>query len=117
MRNAMVVPAEGEPYGLLLPDDGNSSLAVYQQIVGGYIELVPNPHGVTVYCNEEGKIMEPPLPLNLRATALFGDWLQPWDIIAGNVIVVGPPDREGYDTRLDDVEGWIMRAKEVVIFS
>lgn len=113
MRNAMVVPAEGEPYGLLLPEDGNSSLAIYQKIVGGWIELVPNPHDVTVYCNEEGKILEPPLRANLRATVLFGALLQPWDFLAGDVIVVGPPDKDGNDTDLEDIEGWLARAKEV----
>lgn len=115
MRTAMVIPTAGEPYNLLIPLDSNSGLAVYQRIVGGFIELVPNPHGVTVYCNEEGKVMEPPLPLNWRATALFGDWLQPWDVIAGNVVVVGPPDEEGYDTDLADADEWVRRAKEVVL--
>lgn len=110
MRNAIVVPADGEPYALELPDDGNSSLAVYQRVVGGWIELVPNPHGVTVYCNEEGKIQG--LPPNFRATALFGEWLHDWDIIAGNVIVVGPPDDEGYDTDLD-VDEWLPKVKGV----
>lgn len=109
MRNAMVIPTEGDPYRLLVPLDGRSGLAVYQQVVGGWIELVPNPHGVTVYCNEEGKIHG--LPANPRATALFGEWLHDWDIIVGNVIVLGPPDEEGYDTDLEDVEEWIERAK------
>lgn len=113
MRNAMVIPTAGDPYSLLIPLDDNSGLAVYQKVVGGYIELVPNPHGVTVYCNEEGKIQG--LPPNHRATALFGEWLHDWDIIAGNVIVVGPPDEEGYDTDLVDADEWVERAKGVML--
>ena len=112
MRNAMVVPVMGDPYVIQVPEDSTALLAVYQKVVEGWIELVPNPHGVTVYCNEEGKIHG--LPPNYRATALFGDWLQPWDIIAGNVIVVGPPDDDGDDTDLENVEEWLAKAKEVV---
>lgn len=108
MKKGVVIPAEGEPYSLLLPEN---PLPIYQKIVGGWIELVPNPQGVTVYCNEEGKIHG--LPPNHRATALFGEWLHSWDVIAGSVIVVGPPDEEGYDTDLVDPESWVARAKGV----
>jgi Domain of unknown function (DUF3846) len=103
MKDALIIPAAGDPYAIQLPEDGNAELAVLQQAVGGYIELVPNPHGVTVYCNEEGKLEG--LPPNHRATKLFGEWLQPWDIIAGDVIVCGPPDEEGENTSLD--RSWI----------
>lgn len=113
MRNAMVVPADGEPYQLDIPDDDSLSLPIYQKVVGGYIELVPCSYNITVYCNEEGKIQG--LPPNHRATALFGEWLQPWDIIAGNVIVVGPPDKDGYDTDLEDVDEWLERARTLVV--
>lgn len=112
MRNAMVVPAQGDPYVIDVPEDSSAVLAVYQRVVGGWIELVPNPHDVTVYCNEEGKIHG--LPPNYRATHLFGAWLQPWDIIAGDVIVVGPPDEEGYDTDLMNVDEWLAKAKEAI---
>ena len=112
MRSALVIPAGvDDPYVIQVPEDGRSALAVYQKVVDGWIELVPCPHDVTVYCNEEGKIHG--LPPNYRATHLFGAWLQPWDIIAGTVIVVGPPDSEGYDTDLD-AEHWLERAREVV---
>jgi hypothetical protein len=112
VRDAIVIPPQGEPYALQLPEDGNAELRILQQAVEGWIEGVPNPHGVTVYCNEEGKIKG--LPPNYRATHLFGAWLQPFDIIAGNVIVCGPPDDEGENTSLEDVEGWISRAVEAV---
>lgn len=112
MKHAVVIPAEGEPYVIEIPEDGAAALAVYQKVVGGWIELVPNPHDVTVYCNEEGKIQG--LYPNSRATELFGAWLQRWDIIAGNVIVVGPPDEEGNDTDLN-ADYWLARAKEIVV--
>jgi hypothetical protein len=112
MRNAVVIPAEGELYVIEIPEDAAAALAVYQRVVQGWIELVPNPHDVTVYCNEEGKIHG--LPPNYRATQLFGAWLQPLDVIAGTVIVVGPPDEEGYDTDLN-ADYWLGRAKEVLV--
>jgi hypothetical protein len=51
---------------------------------GGWLEAVPlPPHrtGITAYCDEEGKLKG--LPVNLVASALFGQTLN------GNVVIVG----------------------------
>lgn len=74
-----------------------SSLEQLQQRVGGWIEAAPVfDRRLTMYCNEEGKILG--LPINRLATIL----LQPdaHDVIAGDVVLVGGADAEGYDTSL-----------------
>lgn len=72
------------------------TLDAYQGIVGGDIEVVPGwtiIPGVSMYCNEEGKLDG--LPLNFRT---------PYDHIVGTVVVVGGPDDEGEDLPLTDAQ-------------
>lgn len=63
-----------------------------QELVGGYIEFVPlDDERVTLYCNDEGKI------LGLPPTAA---WVDPkngevLDLLAGNLVALGPLDDEG----------------------
>lgn len=63
----------------------NDTLDVYQNLVGGWIEVVhaaglQRYHSVMVV-NEEGMLMD--LPVNLLASMLYGDY------IAGDAVVVG----------------------------
>lgn len=104
MKNAVVIPADGAgaAYHLEVPSDGAAMLAVLQKVVGGFIEYVPTEAPITVFCNEEGKIDG--LPTNYRATHLFGGLLQAGDIIAGNVIILGPVDDEGVEMSLEEEE-------------
>jgi hypothetical protein len=80
------------------PRDGGS-LTQLQGVVGGWIESVPTSGEYTMYCHEEGKLEG--LPLNPKATKLVRAYLHEGDYIAGDVVVCGPPDHEGYDTSLD----------------
>lgn len=57
----------------------DDSLESMQGIVGGYIEPVSVGNGLTLWCNEEGKVTG--LPLNLRGPE---DPLFPSDVIAGD---------------------------------
>jgi hypothetical protein len=69
-----------------------------QKAVDGWIELVPlsdNP-GVTIYCNEEGKVRG--LPVNRLATMFADNWRSWLDPLCGDVLVLGPIDRSGNDT-------------------
>lgn len=100
MKKAVVIPPQGEAYSIEIPSESSSELAVLKRVVGGWIELVPTDMPVSVYCNEEGKIIG--LEPNYRATQLFGGLLHPGDIIAGNVIVLGDIDDEGETLGLDD---------------
>ena len=75
-----------------------------QQAVGGFIEAVTLSRAeATLYCNEEGKLNR--LPINNRATQFVWTYDPRFvavDVIVGDVVVVGLPDDEGYDTTLPD---------------
>lgn len=96
-------------------EDVKFTLDYIQSVVGGYIEAVHVPgflHGATLYCNEEGKLNA--FASNPRATSLFKPVLFGSDYIAGDVVIVGPPDRNGEDTPVDPyvvelarIAGWI----------
>ena len=106
MKRAIVVRPDG--YEIL--DAPDETYEFISEHVGGWIQVVPCSSPVSVYCNEEGKIMDPPLPPNRLATRSFGEWLQPGDIIAGNVVVLGQQDEEGYDTGLSDLDVSMVQA-------
>jgi hypothetical protein len=61
-------------------------------IGGGYIEIVRIPHNRLMVVDEEGKIKDPPLPLNMRATLLYcggnePDFNNPYHTINGDALV------------------------------
>lgn len=64
-------------------------------LIGGHLEAVTIPGGMTMYLNEEGKLMG--LPLNVLATRLLQ---YPGDYIVGIAVVVGGPTEDGEDTGL-----------------
>jgi len=78
------------------------SLQDLQKAVGGYIEAIgvdSDKYGVTVYCNEEGRVHE--LPINMACCI----WLSKNGMypaletpIHGDVVVIGECDDEGNDT-------------------
>ena len=84
--------------------ESGGELDFLQGAVGGYIQIVPHnaPINLSVYCNEEGKITDPPLEPNMLATALFSGLLGPSDYLAGPVVLTGPIDDEGYTTGISD---------------
>lgn len=74
-----------------------SSLETMQELVGGYLESAPVfDRKLTMYCNEEGKLLG--LPINFVASLLIHPEVD--DLIMGDVLIVGGPDEEGYDTDL-----------------
>jgi len=91
--------------GVIIPTD--ESLAItqhefndlrdYQQAVGGLIEAIDlDSPAMSLFANEEGKLLG--LPINRRATILW--WLHSpatygYDILAGDAVLVGQPDRHG----------------------
>jgi hypothetical protein len=76
-----------------------------QKLVGGYIEAAPCPtNEITVWCNEEGKVMNPPLPFNVRATVL---WERIWhqtldDDLRGDIFITGGNNSEGDELPVPD---------------
>lgn len=78
MGKATIVKVDGSEQAL----DHRPTLKEAQEIVGGYIELLPlRKSRLTLVLNEEGKLHG--LPRNDRASAIFA----PWELV-GNVIVL-----------------------------
>ena len=89
--------------------------ASYESIsdgVGGWIEAAPTDGTITIWVNEEGKLV--PLPFNPLGHALWayvdsyrciaaGDWM------AGPCVVTGPIDDHGDTT---DLPGWVLPTLE-----
>lgn len=114
MKEALVIPAQGEPYKTEIP--GDRELEELQRLVGGFIEYVPlygddDEVALSLFCNEEGKIEG--LPPNGRANHFFGDALLEGDVLVGNVVLMGPPDDDGETLPLDYADQWLEKALEV----
>ena len=107
--------------GIVILTDGsiqpfNGGAQDIHNAVGGWIEGVPTmTNQVSMYCCEEGKLLN--YPLNRRATflwAFLGGSMHvlAGDQLVGNVVVVGGVDAEGEDTDLDpELEArlrWVM---------
>lgn len=71
--------------------EGELDTARMQSIVGGWLEIAPCPHPqLVVWVNEEGKLSQPPMPVNRLATALCWERLGTMDRamgILGQVLV------------------------------
>lgn len=85
-----IIPVEGP----ITEADGLPDLPVLQAAVGGYVEVVAARHNTVLWVNEHGKISEPPLPPNPRASYITG---LP---IVGDTVLTGPADEEGEVTDL-----------------
>lgn len=62
------------------------TLEELQKLVGGMIQMISIPGGITLVLNEEGKLLE--LDFNLTATSLYKGYLFEGDYLVGNVIVI-----------------------------
>lgn len=105
------------PTGIVIPVDVDEpifrkevhALADYQEVVGGFIQVVEldNPR-TSLYMDEEGKLKR--LPVNRRASLLM--WVHRpifhgADFVCGPALLIGPSDDDGNDTdvptELDDL--------------
>lgn len=88
-------------------DITKENLVGYQPLsdaIGGLIESVPASPEVTIWCNEEGKILN--LNYNVVATnfwEVFDDYgcVAAGDVLVGTVVIQGPIDEEGETTDVD----------------
>lgn len=95
--HAILIKAEGTISDFDYDVTDGISLTHLQEAVGGWIERAPTrARELTMYVNEEGKILN--LPRNPLATELLFDGK--WDFVAGDAVVCGEPDDEGYDTSI-----------------
>lgn len=89
---AITLSAEGEAKEVQLPD-GESQLKELQEAVGGWVQAVDFTPNLTLWCNEEGKLIG--LPINPMATFLWEKYFGLTDVICGNVIFTGGTGDEG----------------------
>ena len=76
--------------------------------IGGLIESVPASPEVTIWCNEEGKMLK--LDFNLIATDLWEVFdvygcVAAGDVLVGPIVIQGPANEEGECT---DVPDWLL---------
>lgn len=89
------------------PDDPEAEYPLLSKTVDGYIEAVAfvlsppgrQPFEATMWVNEEGKLRS--LPHNEIATAIYTSTFESVDRIAGDVIITGGADDEGYTLGLE----------------
>ena len=88
---AVLVKTSGEVTAIELPRDGAHT--VIHELVGGWFDCVNDwEMGVTAYVHDEGLLID--LPTNNMASLLFRR------VLAGDVVLVGIADDEGYDTNV-----------------
>jgi uncharacterized protein DUF3846 len=77
-----------------------SDLSAYQALVGGNVEPIDlDAPAASMYINEEGKLLH--LPVNMRATHVVwahNELMRNEDIVMGDAFILGPVDRDGWDT-------------------
>jgi hypothetical protein len=94
MGIVIVIPADAAQAIRSRETDDQPTLQQLQDLVDGYIEIVPGWHeyvgkSCVVYCNEDGKARG--LPVNQRATAIWWQKLgggQYDDILSGDIVLV-----------------------------
>lgn len=80
-----VIRVDGTRYQISPRDGRYFQLDELREIVKGYLEIVPTLDHRLMVVNEEGKILDPPLPLNLAASFLYINGYA--DPIHGDVLV------------------------------
>ena len=95
MKKALAITTLGEA---TLIDLNEGSLEKLQKAVGGYVQAIDLCEGLTMWCNEEGKMMS--LPHNPFGQA-FWETAFPvsefgrTDYIVGDIVLTGGADNEG----------------------
>ena len=84
----------------------------YEQLsgaVGGLIQAVDLKEDLTLWCNEEGKLING-MEQNLIATHLWEKSFGRTDVIMGDVVFTGGADSEGDNVALS--EAWVTQLQE-----
>jgi hypothetical protein len=83
----------------------------YEQLsgaVGGLIQAVDLKPDLTVWMNEEGKLMD--LPVNIIGTHMWERSFGQTDILVGDIVFTGNTDDEGETTDLS--HAWLVQLEE-----
>lgn len=92
MKKAFKLSVHGETQVVDL-DAPEGSLKVLQSAVDGYVQAIDLSANLTMWCNEEGKLIG--LNRNEKATEQFREVFGAVDVIMGDVIFTGGVDDEG----------------------
>ena len=85
----------------------------YEQLrdaVGGLIQAVDLREDLTLWCNEEGKLINGMEP-NIIGTHLWEKSFGMTDIIMGDIVLTGPSDEEGETLPL--AQTWVTQVQEI----
>lgn len=98
--------------GLLIKATGEASLfelkgteADYERLteaIGGLLQAVPLSDTISLYCHDEGKVLD--LPGNLKASKVWEHFYGNTDTLAGHIVLTGAPNAQGYDTGLTEAD-------------
>lgn len=86
----------------------------YEQLrdsVGGLIQAVDLRQGLTIWVNEEGKLID--LPVNVIGTHLWEKSFGMTDVILGDCVFTGNSDDEGETMEL--AQPWIVQIQELAV--
>lgn len=86
----------------------------YEQLrdsVGGLIQAVDLRQGLTIWVNEEGKLID--LPVNVIGTHLWEKSFGMTDVIVGNCVFTGNSDDEGETLELS--HSWVVQIQELAV--
>lgn|SRR5262245_31448425 len=90
---SFIIKSSGEIVEFKPKNKHDFSLAELKEAIGGgYIEIVRLPPDRLMVVDEEGKIKEPPLPVNVKASHLYchghqPDFSNPYNVINGDALV------------------------------
>lgn len=102
LRFVVIPAAAEEPIAELVVEDQDAVYDAVKRAVGGWLEMVMLGDAAALYIDEEGKLKR--LAVNRRATELSHRSPTPvmaWDVICGDVVVVGTLDERGRRTGAD----------------
>ena len=88
---ATLIPTQGRVQSITLPTTGEPSLRLrtVQELIGGYIELLPLSGGSVLILDEDGRSKQ--LPINLIASQLANRQ------IVGTVLLCSPAELRAWD--------------------
>ena len=105
MKTALRVNTDFTTQVLDLSSDEYNKL---RDAVGGLIQPVDLKPDLTLWCNEEGKLVS--LPLNIIASHMWERSFGPTDVILGDCVFTGGTDEEGETIELS--HAWVVQLQE-----
>jgi hypothetical protein len=98
-KQALVITTSGE---MSVIDITGNELKTLQEKVGGWVQAIDLTSSLTMWANEEGKLVG--LPVNGFATELWESRFGATDIIVGDIVITGGADDEGETIGLTDAQ-------------